>query len=167
MSRILDRKYQSFSDAKDLVMGGGGEFVETSMGTAYQINWVNQNSHLFSKVGLRKGDKIISVNGQPVGKSAAAGNALSVRQELQADCFAGLWGHAANVDRKLLDPDDLEEALTAATAIGDDRLQRDAGQQVVPDSFTHGTSAQRVKWFRTGFESGDIANCDTFAANSL
>jgi predicted metalloprotease len=101
------------------------------------------------------------------GKSAAAGNALSVRQELQADCFAGLWGHAANVERNLLDPDDLEEALTAATAIGDDRLQQDAGQQVVPDSFTHGTSAQRVKWFRTGFESGDIANCDTFAANSL
>jgi predicted metalloprotease len=101
------------------------------------------------------------------GKSAAAGNALSVRQELQADCFAGLWGHAANVERNLLDPDDLEEALTAATAIGDDRLQQEAGQQVVPDSFTHGTSAQRVKWFRTGFESGDIANCDTFAANSL
>jgi len=99
------------------------------------------------------------------GKSKAAVNALSVKQELQADCFAGLWGHAANIDRQLLDPGDLEEALTAATAIGDDRLQREAGRSVVPDSFTHGTSAQRVKWFRKGFESGDIAVCDTFSAS--
>ena len=97
------------------------------------------------------------------GKSKAVVNALSVKQELQADCFAGLWGHAANIDRQLLDPGDLEEALTAATAIGDDRLQREAGRGVVPDSFTHGTSAQRVKWFRRGFESGDIAACDTFS----
>ncbi|CAA0088203.1 putative protein [Halioglobus japonicus] len=97
------------------------------------------------------------------GASAARVNALSVRQELQADCFAGLWGHAANVQRQLLDPGDLEEALQAATAIGDDRLQREAGREVVPDSFTHGTSAQRVKWFRTGFESGNFADCDTFA----
>jgi predicted metalloprotease len=96
------------------------------------------------------------------GKSKAQVNALSVRQELQADCFAGLWGHAANVDRSLLDPGDLEEALTAATAIGDDRLQREAGQNVVPDSFTHGSSAQRVQWFRAGFESGAIEDCDTF-----
>ncbi|MFT7175518.1 MAG: putative metalloprotease [Halioglobus sp.] len=96
------------------------------------------------------------------GKSEAQTNALSVKQELQADCFAGLWGYAANIDRALLDAGDLEEALTAATAIGDDRLQRDAGRRVVPDSFTHGTSAQRVQWFRAGFESGDIGNCDTF-----
>ena len=97
------------------------------------------------------------------GKSKAQVNALSVKQELQADCFAGLWGHAANADRQLLDPGDLEEALGAATAIGDDRLQREAGRAVVPDSFTHGTSAQRVRWFRKGFESGDIAVCDTFS----
>ena len=88
-----------------------------------------------------------------------------MRQELQADCFAGLWGHAANTERQILDPGDLEEALTAATAIGDDRLQREAGRGVVPDSFTHGSSAQRVRWFRRGFESGDIASCDTFSAN--
>jgi len=93
-------------------------------------------------------------------------NALSVRQELQADCLAGVWGHAANRERQLLDPGDLEEALQAATAIGDDRLQREAGGQVVPDSFTHGTSAQRVKWFKVGFESGDINACDTFATGS-
>lgn len=96
------------------------------------------------------------------GKSKTEVNALSVKQELQADCFAGLWGHAANTERQLLDPGDLEEALTAATAIGDDRLQRESGRGVVPDSFTHGSSAQRVKWFKRGFESGDINSCDTF-----
>ena len=100
------------------------------------------------------------------GRSEAEVNALSVLQELQADCFAGMWGHAANVDRKLLDPGDLEEALGAATAIGDDRLQREAGRQVVPDSFTHGSSAQRVKWFRAGFDSGQLSQCDTFAGGS-
>ena len=99
------------------------------------------------------------------GRGKSEVNALSVRQELQADCFAGLWGHAANTTRQLLDPGDLEEALTAATAIGDDRLQRESGRSVVPDSFTHGSSAQRVKWFRRGFESGDIASCDTFSVN--
>jgi predicted metalloprotease len=101
------------------------------------------------------------------GRSKADVNALSVRQELQADCFAGIWGHVANTDRQLLDPGDLEEALRAATAIGDDRLQREATGQVVPDSFTHGSSAQRVKWFRRGFDSGQVAACDTFAADSL
>ena len=98
------------------------------------------------------------------GRSKAEVNALSVRQELQADCFAGLWGHAAATERNLLEPGDLEEALTAASAIGDDRLQREAGRRVVPDSFTHGTSAQRVKWFRTGFAGGDLDACDTFSA---
>ncbi|MEH6634013.1 MAG: neutral zinc metallopeptidase, partial [Halioglobus sp.] len=95
------------------------------------------------------------------GKSATQVNALSVRQELQADCFAGLWAHAANVERQLLDSGDLEEALQAATAIGDDRLQREAGGEVVPDSFTHGSSTQRVRWFSAGFKSGKIASCDT------
>ena len=100
------------------------------------------------------------------GRPEAEVNALSVRQELQADCLAGVWGHHANVDRQMLDPDDLEEALVAASAIGDDRLQREAGGRVVPDSFTHGTSEQRVKWFRAGFESGRLEDCDTFAAVS-
>ena len=97
------------------------------------------------------------------GRSQAEVNALSVKQELQADCFAGVWGHAANTERQILDPGDLEEALTAASAIGDDRLQKEAGRGVVPDSFTHGSSAQRVEWFRRGFESGDTASCDTFS----
>ena len=96
------------------------------------------------------------------GRSKIEVNALSVKQELQADCFAGLWGHAANTGRQVLDPGDLEEALRAATAIGDDRLQQEAGRGVVPDSFTHGSSAQRVKWFKRGFDSGDINSCDTF-----
>jgi predicted metalloprotease len=99
------------------------------------------------------------------GRGKAQVNALSVRQELQADCFAGLWGNRANRERQWLDPGDLEEALRAATAIGDDRLQREAWGQVVPDSFTHGTSAQRATWFRRGFDSGDIEACDTFAAD--
>ncbi len=100
------------------------------------------------------------------GASEKDSNALSVRQELQADCFAGLWGHAANRERQILDPGDLEEALQAATAIGDDRLQQEAGGRVVPDSFTHGTSEQRVHWFSTGFESGSIDACDTFAQSA-
>ncbi|WP_041521621.1 KPN_02809 family neutral zinc metallopeptidase [Gilvimarinus agarilyticus] len=89
-------------------------------------------------------------------------NQMSVRQELQADCFAGIWGHYADRFRQLLEPDDLNEALVAAAAIGDDRLQREARGSVHPESFTHGTSEQRVHWFKVGFDSGDIARCDTF-----
>jgi hypothetical protein len=91
-------------------------------------------------------------------------NALSVRMELQADCFAGVWGHHANRgsgDVKL-DPDDLEEGLTAAAAIGDDRIQRQTTGRISPESFTHGSSEQRVSWFRRGFDSGDPNVCNTF-----
>jgi len=94
--------------------------------------------------------------------SRADANALSVRLELQADCFAGVWGYHAERARNLLESGDLEEALNAASAIGDDNIQRQTQGSVVPDSFTHGSSAQRVKWFRTGFESGEIEACDTF-----
>jgi uncharacterized protein len=92
---------------------------------------------------------------------------LSVRLELQADFLAGVWAHHAQQMKHILDPGDLEEALTAANAIGDDRLQKQAQGYVVPDSFTHGTSAQRVKWFRKGFETGDIKQGDTFNAPDL
>lgn len=95
----------------------------------------------------------------------AGANALSVRLELQADCYAGVWGYSA-ARRNILEPGDVESALAAATAIGDDRLQKQARGYVVPESFTHGSSAQRVRWFRTGLESGDVRRCDTFAARS-
>ena len=88
-------------------------------------------------------------------------NQLSVRLELQADCYAGVWGFYAK-QRNILDPGDLEEALGAASAIGDDRLQRESQGRVVPDSFTHGSSEQRMRWFRQGFDGGDIRRCDTF-----
>ena len=95
----------------------------------------------------------------------AGANALSVRLELQADCYAGVWGYSA-ARRNILEPGDVEAALAAATAIGDDRLQKQTRGYVVPESFTHGSSAQRVQWFRTGLESGDVRRCDTFAARS-
>lgn len=95
-----------------------------------------------------------------------ASNALSVRQELQADCFAGVWGYYA-AKRNLLESGDVEEGINAATAIGDDRLQKQARGYVTPETFAHGTSAQRVKWFRTGLESGDIKQCNTFAVAQL
>jgi uncharacterized protein len=93
----------------------------------------------------------------------AAANALSVRLELQADCYAGVWGYYA-AQRNILESGDVESALAAASAIGDDRLQKQARGYVVPESFTHGSSAQRVRWFRAGLESGDVRRCDTFAA---
>jgi uncharacterized protein len=88
-------------------------------------------------------------------------NELSVRMELQADCFAGVWGHSA-AQRNLLEAGDVEEALTAASAIGDDRIQQQSGRGVNPESWTHGSSSQRVEWFRVGMESGDPERCDTF-----
>jgi len=99
--------------------------------------------------------------------SEAQANALSVRQELQADCFAGIWAHNADRSRQLLERGDIEEGLNAASAIGDDRLQKQSRGYVAPESFTHGSSEQRVRWFKRGFESGDVNSCDTFAANSL
>lgn len=95
--------------------------------------------------------------------SEAEGNALSVKLELQADCLAGVWAFHAQRSRQLLESGDVEEALTAATAIGDDTLQKQARGYAVPDSFTHGSSAQRVQWFKTGMASGDLNSCDTFA----
>lgn len=99
--------------------------------------------------------------------SEAEGNALSVRLELQADCFSGVWAHHADRARQVLEAGDVEEALGAAAAIGDDRLQQQAQGYAVPDSFTHGTSAQRVRWFKRGLESGSLKTCDTFSSGSL
>ena len=97
----------------------------------------------------------------------AEGNMLSVRLELQADCFAGVWGKSADTMKKMLEPGEIEQALNAAAAIGDDRLQQQGRGVVVPESFTHGSSAQRVRWFRQGFDSGNPAQCDTFKAGRL
>ena len=102
---------------------------------------------------------------QRAGKAEA--NALSVRLELQADCLAGVWGKRTDTMKNVLEPGDLEAALTAATAIGDDRLQQQAQGRIVPESFTHGSSEQRVRWFRRGFDTGDINQCNTFKAAKL
>ena len=99
--------------------------------------------------------------------SKADANRLSVRMELQADCLAGVWGFHADRSRKILEMGDLEEALRAASAIGDDRIMKQTRGTVVPDAFTHGTSEQRVRWFRRGFETGDLNQCDTFKAPVL
>jgi len=97
----------------------------------------------------------------------AEGNALSVRMELQADCLAGVWGKQTDTMQNILDPGDLEAALNAASAIGDDRLQQQSQGRIVPESFTHGSSAQRVRWFRRGFDSGDMNQCNTFKTAQL
>ncbi len=106
--------------------------------------------------------------------SQVESNRISVRQELQADCFAGIWAHNANQSRGVLptgdlalEAGDIEEGLNAASAIGDDRLQKQSGGYVSPESFTHGSSEQRVRWFKRGFESGLVESCDTFSAREL
>jgi uncharacterized protein len=99
--------------------------------------------------------------------SEAQGNALSVRLELQADCLAGVWAHHANNARQLLEQGDVEEAMNAAAKIGDDALQRGSGHAVVPESFTHGTSAQRQRWFDKGLQGGSVKGCDTFSSRAL
>jgi uncharacterized protein len=104
---------------------------------------------------------------QSQARDKASVNALSVRMELQADCFAGIWAYHANRTRQIIEQGDLESALTAAAAIGDDRLQKQAQGYAVPESFTHGSSEQRIRWFRRGFEGGDLRQCDTFAARAM
>lgn len=108
----------------------------------------------------------ISERNQAARQQASEGeaNALSVRQELQADCFAGIWAHNVNESRQILESGDIEEGLNAASAIGDDRLSQGRAS---PESFTHGTSAQRVQWFKRGLDSGSLDQCDTFAARDL
>ncbi|MBD1863861.1 MULTISPECIES: neutral zinc metallopeptidase [Trichocoleus] len=119
--------------------------------------------HVQNLLGIS--DKVRSLQSQA--RSKVEVNQLSVRLELQADCFAGVWANQANRSRQVLETGDIEEALTAASSIGDDRLQSRSKGYVVPESFTHGSAAQRVEWFRRGVQSGDPDQCNTFAANSL
>jgi hypothetical protein len=115
--------------------------------------------HVQSLLGIS--DKVRSARSRVTEREA---NALSVRQELQADCFAGVWAHHANRSRQILESGDVEEGLNAAAAIGDDRIQRQTRGTAIPDTFTHGTSAQRVRWFKTGLSSGEVRQCDTFTS---
>jgi predicted metalloprotease len=118
--------------------------------------------HLQTLLGIT--EKVMRAKSQ---MNEREGNALQVRMELQADCLAGVWAHSAQNEMQIVEPGDIDEALGAAAAIGDDRIQRRTQGQVVPDAFTHGTSEQRVSWFRKGFDSGQMAVCDTFNANTL
>ena len=133
-----------------------GEFAEAYV-IAHEVG-----HHVQNLLGIS--DKVDAARRRATQSQA---NALSVRLELQADCFAGVWAFHANQSRKILEQGDVETALKAATAIGDDALQRQAQGQVVPDSFTHGTSDQRVRWFTKGIDSGEIAQCNTFQARQL
>jgi predicted metalloprotease len=104
------------------------------------------------------------INAQRQNAQPAQSNRLSVQLELQADCYAGIWAHFANANRHILEPGDIEEGMNAASAVGDDTLQRKSQGRVVPDSFTHGSSAARMRWFKRGYDQGALSKCDTFAA---
>ena len=140
----------SFFDELDQRFGAPGDFAQAYV-IAHEIG-----HHVQNLLGLS--ERVQNAR-QRVGR--AEGNALSVRLELQADCYAGVWGHYA-AQHDLLQPGDAEEGLRAAASIGDDRLQRQGQGRVVPESFTHGSSEQRVSWLKRGLESGQIDSCDTF-----
>lgn len=134
-----------------------GEFAEAYV-IAHEVG-----HHVQNLLGVS--DKVHAAQRQASSKAQA--NALSVRLELQADCFAGVWGNHADRMRHIIEPGEIEQALTAATAIGDDRLQKQSRGYAVPETFTHGSSEQRVRWFRRGIESGDPKQCNTFKARDL
>ncbi|HUR89170.1 MAG TPA: neutral zinc metallopeptidase [Ramlibacter sp.] len=146
----------NFYDTLKNRLGAPGEFAQAYV-IAHEVG-----HHVQDELGITR-----KVDGMRSRLSQAQGNAVSVRVELQADCFAGVWGHWSQQSKGWLDPGDIESAMNAAAKIGDDALQRNAGRSVVPESFTHGTSAQRQKWFNTGYTTGSVKACDTFAANSL
>ncbi|WP_145526520.1 KPN_02809 family neutral zinc metallopeptidase [Yersinia rohdei] len=141
----------SFYDDMKTKLGAGGDFAQAYV-IAHEVG-----HHVQHLMGIDT-----QVRQQQQGASQAQANRLSVKMELQADCFAGVWGKAME-EQNVLEVGDLQEALNAAQAIGDDRLQQQSQGRVVPDSFTHGTSAQRYTWFKRGFDSGDPNSCNTFA----
>ena len=135
--------------------GAPGDFAQAYV-IAHEVG-----HHVQNLLGVS--DKVVAAQQR---SDKAGANALSVRLELQADCYAGVWGYHAQRERNLLEPGDVDEALNAASAIGDDKMQKAARGYVVPESFTHGSSAQRQQWFRRGFESGKLEACDTFASGN-
>jgi predicted metalloprotease len=144
-----------YQDLKN-TMHSPGDFAQAYV-IAHEVG-----HHVQNLLGIS--DKMASARGQV---SEREYNALSVKLELQADCLAGVWANHADRLRQVVEPGDIEEALNAAANIGDDRLQKQSRGYVTPDSFTHGSSAQRVHWFRRGFASGDMNSCDTFTAEVL
>ena len=137
-------------------LGAPGEFAQAYV-VAHEVG-----HHVQNLLGISA--KVDKMRGQV---SQADYNVLSVKLELQADCFAGVWAYHANQSRHILEGGDIEAAMNAAAKIGDDALQRSGGGAVVPESFTHGTSAQRQRWFNTGITTGSVKSCDTFSARNL
>lgn len=154
-----DRKvYIDLSFYRDLRdrLGAPGDFAQAYV-IAHEIG-----HHVQNLLGIAE-----RVQAAQSRRSRAEANALQVRMELQADCLAGVWANNAQRARNILESGDIEEGLNAAAAIGDDRLQRQSQGRVVPESFTHGSSEQRVRWFKRGIDSGEPGQCDTFAAAKL
>jgi len=143
----------SFYDEMKTKLGAGGDFAQGYV-VAHEVG-----HHVQKLLGIEP-----KVREMQQGASEKQVNQLSVKMELQADCFAGVWGHYMQKEN-ILEAGDLQEALNAAEAIGDDRLQQKGQGRVVPDSFTHGTSEQRYTWFKRGFDGGDPGQCNTFASN--
>ena len=143
----------SFYDTLKTQLGAPGDFAQAYV-IAHEVG-----HHVQDELGITE-----KVDRARQRQSQAQANAMSVRVELQADCFAGVWANHAQEARNILEQGDIEEAMNAAQRIGDDALQKAAGRAVVPESFTHGTSAQRQHWFMTGLQTGSVRACDTFAA---
>jgi hypothetical protein len=144
-----------YRDLRDR-LGAPGDFAQAYV-IAHEVG-----HHVQNLLGIA--DRVHTARSR---RSQGEANALQVRMELQADCLAGVWANNAQRARQILESGDIEEGLNAASAIGDDRLQRQAQGRVVPESFTHGSSAQRVRWFKRGIDSGDPGQCDTFTASKL
>jgi predicted metalloprotease len=145
-----------FFDTLSRRMGAPGDFAQAYV-IAHEVG-----HHVQNLLGIA--DKVTQAR---MRASKADANALSVRMELQADCFSGIWAQEANASAKILEDGDIEEGLNAAAAIGDDRLQKRSQGYVVPESFTHGSSAQRVSWFKKGLNAQSLKDCDTFSTNNL
>jgi predicted metalloprotease len=145
-----------FFDQLDAQLGARGDFARAYV-AAHEVGHHVQNLRGISTQVHELQQRVDEVEA----------NQLSVRLELQADCYAGLWAHRADKYAGILEAGDIGEAMNAASAVGDDRLQQSAGRAVVPDSFTHGTSEQRQRWFQRGYESGSLEACDTFKAADL